>query len=132
MQMSCGQVQWDTEGILGYGGHQGHVSRHRGHAHRYEGHGWQILWVCMPIYSPVRSPDHSPTCFPAHWHTHCRFACPHAHPLACPPTSVGEVRSQTNWDPVWTGPNPMVPVPVWDFPKNMGPLGLQSGQSYIA
>ena len=46
--------------------------------------------------------------------------------------SVGEVRSQTDWDPVWTGPNPAVPVPVWDFPKNTGPLGLQSGQFHIA
>ena len=46
--------------------------------------------------------------------------------------SVGEVRSRTDWDPVWTGPNPTVPVPVWDFPKNVGPLGLWSGQSHIA
>ena len=47
-------------------------------------------------------------------------------------TSVGEVRSQTDWNPVWTGPDPAVPVPVWDFPKNTGPLGLQSGQFHIA
>ena len=46
--------------------------------------------------------------------------------------SVGEVHSQTDWDPVWTRPNPAVPVPVWDFPKNPGPLGLQSGHSHIA
>ena len=46
--------------------------------------------------------------------------------------SVGEVQSQTDWDPVWTGPNLAVPVPVWDFPKNTGPLGPQSGHSHIA
>ena len=46
--------------------------------------------------------------------------------------SVGEVRSGTDWDPVWTGPNPAVPVPVWDFPKNPGPLGLRSGHSNLA
>ena len=46
--------------------------------------------------------------------------------------SVGEVWSRTDWDPVWTRPNPAVPVPVWDFPKNPGPLGLQSGHSHIA
>ena len=48
--------------------------------------------------------------------------------------SVGEVWSRTNWDLVWTGPNPAVPVPVpvQDFPKNTGPLGLQSGQFHIA
>ena len=40
--------------------------------------------------------------------------------------------TQTDWDPVWTGPNPPVPVLVWDFPKNMGPLGLRSGQFHIA
>ena len=43
--------------------------------------------------------------------------------------SVGEVRSWTDWDLVWTRPNPAVPVWVWDFPKNLGPLGLWSGQS---
>ena len=47
-------------------------------------------------------------------------------------SSVGEVWSQTNWDPVWTGPNSAVPVLVWDFPKNTGLLGLWSGQSHIA
>ena len=49
-------------------------------------------------------------------------------------TSVGTVRSQTDWDPVWTRPNSMVPVPVpvLDFPKNMGLLGLWSGHSNIA
>ena len=46
--------------------------------------------------------------------------------------SVGEVWSQTDWDPVWTRPNPTVPVPVWDFPKNTGPLGPRSGHSHIA
>ena len=46
-------------------------------------------------------------------------------------TSVGEVRSRTDWDPVWTGPNPAVPVLVWDFPKNSGPLGLLSRHSHI-
>ena len=46
--------------------------------------------------------------------------------------SVGKVRSQTDWDPVQTGPNPAVPVPVWDFPKNSGLLGLRSGHSHIA
>ena len=46
--------------------------------------------------------------------------------------SVGEVQSRTNWDPVWTGPNPTVPVQVWDFPKNTRPLGLQSGHSHIS
>ena len=46
--------------------------------------------------------------------------------------SVGEVRSRTDWDPVWTGPNPAVPVQVWDFPENTGPLGLRSGHSHIA
>ena len=45
--------------------------------------------------------------------------------------SVGEVRSRADWDPVWTGPNSAVPVPVWDFPKKAGPLGLRSGQSHI-
>ena len=45
--------------------------------------------------------------------------------------SVGEVWSQADWDPVWSRPNPTVPVLVWDFPKNVGPLGLQSGQSHI-
>ena len=48
------------------------------------------------------------------------------------PPSVGEVRSQTDWDPVWTEPNSTVPVPVWDFPKNTGPLGSRSGHSHIA
>ena len=52
--------------------------------------------------------------------------------LACKHASVGEVQSGTNWDPVWTGPNPAVPVPVWDFPKIPGPLGLRSGHSHIA
>ena len=47
-------------------------------------------------------------------------------------SSVGEVRSQTDWDPVWTGPNPTVPVQVWDFPKNTRLLGLRSGHSHIA
>ena len=46
--------------------------------------------------------------------------------------SVGEVWSGTDWDPVWTRPNPAVPVPVWDFPKNPRPLGLRSGHSHIA
>ena len=46
--------------------------------------------------------------------------------------SVGEVQSRTNWDPVWTGPNPAVPVQVWDFPENTRPLGLRSGHSHIA
>ena len=48
------------------------------------------------------------------------------------PGSVGEVRSRTDWDPVWTGPNSAVLVPVWDFPKNTGPLGSRSGHSHIA
>ena len=55
--------------------------------------------------------------------------------VAATPTisrSVGKVQSQTDWDPVSTGPNPVVPVPVWDFPKNTGPLGLRSGQFHIA
>ena len=47
-------------------------------------------------------------------------------------SSVGEVRSRTDWDPVWTGPNPAVPVQVRDFPKITGPLGLRSGHSHIA
>ena len=47
-------------------------------------------------------------------------------------SSVGEVQSQTDWDPVWTGPNPTVLVQVWDFPKNTGLLGLWSGHSHIA
>ena len=47
-------------------------------------------------------------------------------------TSVGEVWSQTNWDPVWTRPNPIVTVWVWDFPKKRGPLGLWSGHSNIS
>ena len=46
--------------------------------------------------------------------------------------SVGEVRSQTDWDPVWTGPNPAVLVLVWDFPKNPGPLGPRSQHPHIA
>ena len=49
-----------------------------------------------------------------------------------PITSVGEVRSRTDWNPVWTRPNPTVPVQVWDFPENIGPLGLRSGHSHIA
>ena len=47
-------------------------------------------------------------------------------------SSVGEVRSRTDWDPVWTRPNPAVLVLVQDFPKNPGPLGLWSGHSHIA
>ena len=47
-------------------------------------------------------------------------------------SSVGEVQSRTDWNPVWTRPNPTVPVQVWDFPKNTGPLGLRSGHSHIA
>ena len=47
-------------------------------------------------------------------------------------SSFGEVRFQTDWDLVWTGPNPAVPVPVWDFPKNAGPLGLRSVHSHLA
>ena len=47
-------------------------------------------------------------------------------------TSVGEVRSQTDWNPVWTGPNPAVLVQVWDFPKNTRPLGPRFGHSHIA
>ena len=46
--------------------------------------------------------------------------------------SVGEVQSRTDWDPVWTGPNPAVPVQVPDVPKDTGPLGLWSGHSHIA
>ena len=58
-------------------------------------------------------------------HRNRRFVAPRV-------PSVGEVRSQTDWDPVWTGPNPAVPVPVWDFPKNPGPLGPRSQHSHIA
>ena len=47
-------------------------------------------------------------------------------------SSVGEVQSRTDWDPVWTRPNPAVPVQVWDFPENTGLLGLRSGHSHIA
>ena len=79
---------------------------------------------------------------------HCTMADPQWAPMTSPPIhlshstgylgshcttcSVGEVRSQTDWDLVWTGPNPAVLVPVWDFPKNTGSLGLWSGQFHIA
>ena len=46
--------------------------------------------------------------------------------------SVGEVQSCTDWDLVWTGPNPAVPVQVPDFPKDTRPLGFRSGHSHIA
>ena len=36
---------------------------------------------------------------------------PRTEPSVDPP-SVGEVRSQSDWDPVQTGPNSAVPVPV--------------------
>ena len=52
--------------------------------------------------------------------------------LYYPWSSVGEVWSRADWDLVWTGPNPVVPVLVWDFPKNTGLLGLQSRHSHIA
>ena len=55
-----------------------------------------------------------------------------AHYIVVVHISVGEVRSRTDWDLVWTGPNPAVPVPVWDFPKIPGLLGLRSGHSHIA
>ena len=40
--------------------------------------------------------------------------------------SVGEVRSQTDWDLVWTRPNSAVLVPVWDFVR----ATLRRGHSY--
>ena len=46
-------------------------------------------------------------------------------------SSVGEVQSWTDWDLVWTGPNPVVLVWVWDFLKNPRLFGLWSGQSHM-
>ena len=44
--------------------------------------------------------------------------------------SVGGVWSQTNWDLIWTRPNSVVLVPVWDFPNKVGPLGLRVEHGY--
>ena len=116
-------------------------------------------FTCMPHYRvtalhsplqflpchPLQAPSSLASCPLPAWHAQeLRRSC-HGTPCADgtsgagtvrppnpPSPSVGEVRSQTDWDPVWTGPNPVVLVLVWDFPKNMGPLGLRSGQFHIA
>ena len=63
------------------------------------------------------------------WGRCCEAALTHCSIVE---SSVGEVQSQTDWNPVWTGPNPAVLVQVWDFPKNTGPLGPRFGHSHIA
>ena len=89
----------------------------------------QCLWAhCRLIGTPhipdTLQPSHSMTA-ETHSSRLRRMTC-----SGC--VSVGEVQSQTDWDPVWTGPNSAVLVPVWDFPKNTGPLGSRSGHSHIA